>query len=311
MTDLTVIVPTHNPHTGRLERTLSGLRAQTLESTRWETIVVDNASTPALSLDQLAASAPDNLRLIVEPTLGLTAARRRGFLEANGPLLVLVDDDNVLAPDYLERVLDFFSTRPQLGAAGGKSIPEFETPPEPWVREFDELLACRDLGPAELVATQLWDNARGRNEYPPCAPIGAGMALRRNAVQAWLDQPGSSLTDRRGTELTSGGDNDIVLTLLTHGWHVGYFPQLSLTHLIPTGRVQRDYLARLNRGITRSWVQVLAKYDANPWRPIPPWTVSLRKLKAALRYRPWESPTAFVRYHGACGYFEGLASVFR
>jgi hypothetical protein len=135
------------------------------------------------------------------------------------------------------------------------------------------------------------------------------MALRRAAVQAWLDAPASSLSDRRGTELTSGGDNDIILTLLEHRWHVGYFPQLALTHLIPAGRVQRDYLARLNRGIAKSWIQVLTKHDACPWGEVPPWTVPLRKLKAWFHYRAWAGPVQFIRWQGACGHFEGQAAI--
>lgn len=306
--ELSVIIPTHNPDAARLARTLAGLDAQTLAPSRWELLVVDNASSPALDLAVHARVAPANARLVHEPELGLTAARRRGLTEARGACIVLVDDDNVLAPDYLEHVLALFAAHPQLGAAGGKSVPEFESPPAPWVREFDGLLACRDRGDAAQIATQLRDDARGRNEYPPCAPIGAGMALRRSAVQPWLDQPNSSLPDRRGAALTSGGDNDIVLTVLAHGWHVGYFPQLSLTHLIPTARVQRDYLARLNRGIAKSWIQVLTKHAACPWSAIPPWTVPLRKLKAWFNYRAWAGPAEFIRWQGACGHFEGQAA---
>ncbi|MBP6864816.1 MAG: glycosyltransferase family 2 protein [Candidatus Didemnitutus sp.] len=307
--ELSVFIPTHNPHRGRLARTLAGLRSQTLPADRWETILVDNASTPALAAGVLTDPSPANLRVVREDTLGLTAARRRGFAEARGALVVMVDDDNVLAPDYLAQVLALFAAHPPLGAAGGKSAPEFEATPEPWVREFDGLLACRDLGESEIVATQLWDAARGRNEYPPCAPIGAGMALRRAAVETWLARPGSTLTDRRGAELTSGGDNDIVLTLLAQGWHVGYFPSLALTHLIPTGRVQRDYLARLNRGIAKSWIQVLTQHAACPWGAIAPWTVPLRKAKAWFHYSAWAGPVEFIRWQGACGHFEGQASV--
>lgn len=307
--ELSVILPTHNPDATRLARTLAGLRAQTLDASRWETLVVDNASTPALNEATLRASGPANLRLVRETTLGLTAARRCGFGEARGALLVLVDDDNVLDSRYLEHVLAIFAAHPKLGAAGGKSFPQFEVPPPDWAREFDDLLACRDLGDAEQIATQLWDASRQRNEYPLCSPIGAGMALRREAVATWLAQPASTLTDRRGTDLTSGGDNDIVLTLLTHGWHVGYFPRLSLTHLIPSGRVQRDYLARLNRSIAKSWLQVLANYDACPWVSIAPWTVPLRQMKTWFAHRAWSGPAPYVRWQGACGHFEGQATI--
>lgn len=308
---LSVIVPTHNPHRGRLARTLAGLAAQTLPAAQWETILVDNASQPALSAAEFAPLAPANFRIVAEPQLGLTSARRRGFAEARGEFIVMVDDDNVLAPDYLAQMLALFAAHPRVGALGGRSIGELETPrPAWWQPEFDGLIACRDLGDAPLFATALRDECSGRNEYPLCAPIGAGMALRRAALDAWLhDASAHALPDRKGRDLSSSGDNDIVLTILRAGWHLAYFPALALTHLIPTGRVQPDYLARLNRGIARSWVRVLAKHEANPWPPIAPWTVPLRQAKAWFAYRAWSGPVARIRWQGACGHFEGLAEL--
>jgi len=113
------------------------------------------------------------------------------------------------------------------------------------------------------------------------------------------------LSDRRGNELTSGGDNDIVLSILESGWDVAYFPELSLTHLIPATRLQPEYLARLNHGIAKSWMQVLSKHQCNPWPPIPAWTVRIRKMKAWFTYRAWAGPVQRICWSGACGHFEG------
>ncbi len=307
---LSVLIPTHNPQPDRLRRTLAGLRAQTLSPAAWETILVDNASVPPVALADYGGVAPPNARRVPEPQLGLSAARRRGFAEARGDYLVMVDDDNVLAPDYLAEVGRIFAAQPQLGAIGGPSRPEYETAPPAWLREFEGLLACRDFGPAVQLASGLWNEPHERNEYPPGAPIGAGMALRRSALDAWLNEPTATrLSDRRGGELSSGGDNDIVLALLEQGWAVGYFPTLAVTHLIPSARTTRSYLARLNRGIAKSWVQVLTKHQACPWGPIPGWTVPLRQIKAWFVYRAWSGPAAYIRWRGACGHFEGRASL--
>lgn len=47
---ITVVAPTHNPHAGRLRLTLAALREQTFSPALWETILVDNASTPPLAV---------------------------------------------------------------------------------------------------------------------------------------------------------------------------------------------------------------------------------------------------------------------
>lgn len=302
---LSVIIPAHNSHNGRLQRTLGGLRQQTLPADQWETLLVDNASAPALQPGAFGASSPVNMRIVCEPRLGLSHARRRGFLEARGEFVVLVDDDNVLAPDYLARVISRFETHPKVGALGGPSRPEFEIPPAPWQSEFFSLLALRDLGPSPIIGG-IRPPGSASDAYPLHSPIGAGMALRRSAVQAWLDHADpAALTDRRGNELTSGGDNDIVIHILRAGWEVAYFPELSLTHLIPAGRLDPDYLARLNRGILKSWMQVLLHHGLSDWPHIAGWSIPLRKIKAWFVYREWTGHAARIRWQGACGHFEG------
>ena len=311
--ELSVIISTHNPDVGRLNRALHALAKQSLDPGLWETVLVDNASVPSLALSQLDSSIlTSNIRIVTETKLGLTSARRRGFMETDSEILVMVDDDNILHQDYLKNVLSIFAHHGRVGAIGGRSEPEFESAPPSWVREFDDLLACRDLGHLPLLAKMELDKAGQLRVYPGCAPIGAGMALRRRACAGWLLKNESSLlSDRKGTELTSGGDNDIIFSILEQEWEVGYFPELSLIHLIPSARANKGYLAKLNRGIAMSWIQVLSQHGACPWRAIQPWTVPLRQMKAWVTYHAWSGPEAFIRWQGACGHFAGLAAIDR
>lgn len=303
---LSVIIPTHNPDPERLRRTLLGLRAQVVPGVVWEVLLVNNASEQFPGPDFFTGCVPANFSIVMEPQLGLTTARRRGLSAARGELAVLVDDDNILAPDYLAEVISLFAAQPRLGAAGGKSIPEFAVEPAAWLREFFPLLALRDPGETPLVATSLRPDGAIRNEYPAFAPIGAGMALRRAAWETWLQAPAAhALSDRRGTALTSGGDNEIVFHVLEAGWSVAYSPRLILTHLIPAGRLEPDYLARLNRCIQESWMQVLARHDASPWPPLSPVGAKIRQWRAWFSHRAWSSPAARIRWQGACGHFAG------
>lgn len=301
--DLSVILPTHNPHARRLERTLRALAAQDLPAERWECILVDNASSPPLERVGLA-TAPAQLRIVREMKPGLSAARHRGFSEARAPVCVLVDDDNLLAPDYLSNVLRIFAAHPGIGAAGGRSLPEFESPPERWTEEFFPLLALRDDGGAPCISQGL---GAPEKTYPAkAAPLGAGMAIRKKAAMDWIADGGPDrLSDRLGRELTSGGDNDIILTIMERGWEVGYFPELWLTHLIPASRIDPGYLARLNHGIQKSWLQVLLLHGASPWPSIPKWSVPLRKARAWFVFRGWDRPAGYIRWRGVCGHYEG------
>lgn len=305
MRDVAIVVPAHNPDPNRLGRTLEGLKAQTAEPA--EVLLVDNASTRFPPAEFIAHHGPAKLRVVTEPKLGLSAARRCGLRESSSEVVIFVDDDNVLAPDYIEQTARIFATHASLGAIGGRSLPDFEKPPEPWHHEFFPLLALRDLGAEPIIAAELRSPGRDRNEFPPCAPIGAGMAMRRSAIMTWLASA-VVLSDRCGARLTSAGDNEIVFAIMQAGFAVGYFPELVLTHLIPAARLDPDYLARLNRGIQESWMQVLSRHDANSWPSLTRSGAWLRRTKAWFTYRAWQSPAAWIRWQGACGHFAGRVS---
>jgi glycosyltransferase involved in cell wall biosynthesis len=354
---VSVVIPTHNPRKDYLARVIDALSVQTLSKDLWELVIVDNGSKQPLAAvasekvgmcesgkaegplpSHLSTCSPftkldlswhPNARVVREEKLGLTFARLRGFSEAKGDLIVMVDDDNLLAPDYLANAVEIASKHPDIGAFGGKCLPEFETEPEPWMREFLPLLALRDHGEEEIVSGDIRSPDGARRAYPDkAAPIGAGMVLRSSAAQAYAErllrssglrvagggsayaQIGSGLTrtvitDRKGDSLASAGDNDLVFTILRDGWKVGYFPNLVVTHLIPKSRLTMDYLARANRGVQRSWVEVLRRHEACPWGEIARWSLPARKGRAFLTQRGWRKPDGFIRWQGACGQFEG------
>lgn len=299
MIEISVIIPCHNPNPTRLTQTLSALAQQTLSANRWELVLVDNASTEDLKSAMDLTWHPHH-QWIKEETLGLTHARLAGFRQSKGAIMVLVDDDNCLAADYLEQVLEIFKASPQLGATGGKIIAAFEQKPPPWLANFYNMLAIRNFGDKVQVAH--WEN-----KYPQVAPVGAGMALRKSAIVNYLNRS-TFFLDRTGKSLSSGGDNDIVIEILKAGWDVAYHPQLSLSHLIPPSRTTPTYMAKLVYDSNISWMQLLSFHGINPWKKINPKTLCLRKIKAWFAYRAWKSEVHYIQWRGACGMFKGLAT---
>src|SRR5262245_51400394 len=144
MLNASVIICTHNPRREYLQRVMNGLKSQTLSPRDWELLVIDNASDVPLTPDAWDLSWHPRSRHFREDELGLAPARRRGMREATGDILVFVDDDNILAADYLARAVCIGSEWPMLGVWGsGITSPEFEVEPPAELIDYLGNLALR------------------------------------------------------------------------------------------------------------------------------------------------------------------------
>jgi glycosyltransferase involved in cell wall biosynthesis len=244
--DCSVIICSHNPRVDYLTRVLDSLRSQTLEKEHWELLLIDNASDTIL-VDSVDLSWHPNSRNVREDKLGLTSARLRGIKESSGGVLVFVDDDNVLKPDYLEISQTIADEFPFLGAWGGSSIGVFETPPPDWARAYLSCLAIRE------IKEDLWSNDP---ENYRALPAGAGLCVRRRVAEAYAvlvnSDPLRRILDRQGNNLLGGGDMDLAYTACTQELGFGVFHNLALFHLIPSSRLTLQYLTRLVEGSTAS-----------------------------------------------------------
>jgi glycosyltransferase involved in cell wall biosynthesis len=219
---------------------LASLREQTLPAEQWEFLLVDNASKQPLA-ETWDISWHSCGRHIREEELGLTAARLRGIRESSGGLLVFVDDDNLLAPDFLERATAISAQFPVLGVFGpGILEPEFEVQPPMEFRPYLDLLALRS------AASAFWSN---NTRDALCKPWGAGLcAIRRvaNLYQQFVVDLGvSAVLDRRGQRLLCGGDDLFSRVAAEVGLGFGVLPELCVTHLISAAKLNRHYLLRL------------------------------------------------------------------
>ena len=240
MTHISVIICSHNPRPDYLRRVLEALRVQTLPRNRWELLLVDNASRQCLA-DSWDLSWHRSHAHIRENELGLTPARLRGIKEATGSLLVFLDDDNVLAPDYLEHVIALEQTYPYLGVLGaGVLEPEFEIEPAPELVPLLRHLAIRSS------SSRFWTNNPRDSR---CVPWGAGLCVTRAIAVAYTQALArlkiSHLLDRRGERLFCGGDDLFSWVSARLGCGFGVFPELRITHLIGAHRLTRAYFLRL------------------------------------------------------------------
>lgn len=249
---ISVIICTHNPRAEHLRRTLESLRFQTLPLSDWELLVIDNASTEPLA-DHCDISWQPNSKHLQEPKLGKLNAWLLGMREARADILLFVDDDNVLADDYLEKAITVGVELPCIGAWGGSIAGEYETPLPPWVGD--------DLWRITVVEIKedFWGNLReGFAIDPSIAPCGSGLCVRRSVAQKYIERcQTNSISmnlDRIGKGLGGYGDVDLVQCALDLGMGCGRFARLHLTHLIPASRLTLDYFVRQAEGDATSMI---------------------------------------------------------
>jgi len=265
-----VILCAHNPREEYLRRVLDGLRAQTVPPNQWELLLVDNGSQLPLS-GCFDLSWHPLARHIREENLGLTPARLRGIRESGADTLVFVDDDTVLAPDYLEQALMVRSLWPFVGVWGGNCVPEYAVPLPSWVGDQTWRLTVVE------VKTDVWSNLR---EGFLTIPVGAGMCVRKNVCLRFLarcDNAASRSLGRRGTSLSGYEDVELAHCALDLGLGTGKSSRLRLTHLIPASRLTLDYFVRHAEGDAMSMMLFRASRGLPIQKPKPrSWIGSLR-----------------------------------
>src|SRR5215472_12792174 len=97
---LTVLLPTFNPRMDYLKSVLEALQRQTLPFFKWDLLVVDNnSSTPIRNAIDLGWHP--RATVLREERQGKMRAQVLAFKQIRSDLVIIVDDDNVLADEYL------------------------------------------------------------------------------------------------------------------------------------------------------------------------------------------------------------------
>jgi glycosyltransferase involved in cell wall biosynthesis len=265
---------------------LDAILSQDLDRGAWELIVVDNNSDPAVSSRPYITER--GVHVVVEAEQGLSKARECGLRHSRGSILVFVDDDNLLASNYLTEVNAIFSD-PSVGVVSGAIEPEYDKQPAPWIAHFENMFAVRRIPADEAYFT---DEPRYTDHFA----VGAGMAVRREIVEDYyrsIAEGSAYVSGRVGTQLSSAEDVDLDFFAISRGYRIGSVGRLRLRHVIPPDRTTIEYLSRLAVAQTKSAAEVNAK-----WSPqfggdvIPSFSSSKMRLRvkcllsAVLRFDP-------------------------
>lgn len=245
---VSIVVCTFNGE-DRLPETVKFIAKQKVKpEIPWEFILVDNASTDKTKqvvIDEWKKHKSDaELRIVDEFKQGLSAARHKGFAESNYDYIVLCDDDNLLDENFVQITYEVMSGNENIGVLGGPNEALCEAEPPVWFKWFQHGFAAGVQ--ADLKTGNVSD---GNITWLRGFVWGAGMILRKSAIMDLYSKGFTSLmSDRKGYQLSSGGDSEVCFALVLSGWEVWYDKRLKLKHCMPSGRLTWNYLIRLFQG---------------------------------------------------------------
>jgi glycosyltransferase involved in cell wall biosynthesis len=175
-------------------------------------IVVDDGSTDATP--DICASYGSALSYIRQPNAGLSAARNRGILHADGEFIHFLDADDALAPGGLARLTTLAVTMPEAAVFSGgwqeigltEVQPQVCTPslgPDPFHALFDPLLVgppCRYMvRRAAVLDCGLFDprlhSCEDWDLWLRLALLGYGFETTPDVVAVYRNRPGSMSKD--------------------------------------------------------------------------------------------------------------------
>jgi glycosyltransferase AglI len=123
---ISIIIPVYNDRKG-VSDTLSSLLAITYPKENMEIIVVDNGSSDGTvnAVEEFQKIHPSLIKLLsVTSVQSSYAARNEGISSSRGDILVFLDADMTVAPDFLEKIEDFLSRTEAMYVGFNVVIPE-------------------------------------------------------------------------------------------------------------------------------------------------------------------------------------------
>jgi glycosyltransferase involved in cell wall biosynthesis len=244
---ISAIVCTHN-RSELLSRSIECLINQTFDKSRYEIIVVDNASTDNTRQVCDRFIEYSNFNYLYEPVTGLSIARNTGIAHAKGEIVAFIDDDAFASPGLLEAYTNAFtSINPPPAMVGGKLLPEWEVPCPSWYPEERKFI----LG--------LYDIGDQMREFPHThLPAGANFAAVRKVIEdlGGFDR-GLGFDEGRKNPLIAGEDSLMAQKIKKADYKIYYCPEAMVHHNIADYKLTKKYFLRRHYWEGRTVINVL------------------------------------------------------
>ncbi len=205
-----------------------------------EFIFVDNGSNENMEalvrLIWKKNGSPFLLKTFTETKQGKVSALLKGIEAIEGNYVVICDDDNELAENYLHVGYDYLEIHPSVGVLGGKGIAKAEIQLPNWFESVKYNYACG------AQASKTGNVQPERNVV-----YGAGLWFRKSAYDLAVSNGFRFIfnyvrDNPRMRDMSNGGeDGELCWAIKYQGYEVHYHDELEFTHHIETFKLKNDY----------------------------------------------------------------------
>lgn len=266
------------------------------------TIVVDNNSTDHTRQVVEATRPGMPVEYRFEPTQGKSFALNQLVAAARqdaSDWLLLLDDDVLVDPSWLEAFVAAIGRYPDAACLGG--------PIEPWMQGKPSKVGCFLLEHYPAAFGVLRVPMDRPMSLPADTAYGANMALRLTVLPEKPFDPSRGMI---GSVRVAGEDAAVQIQLLEKG-HAGHLiADARVRHYTEAAQVSDARFRQWQRAIGAAWIRKRGKATEGQ-ATIPRWhrrELHRRQLRALLRKRPWPTRGYYDALMQACQYEGWLAA---
>ena len=218
-------------------------------------VIVDNNSTDNTAdvVKQFSTHKFFNrhtLLSLFQPQQGHTHSRNTAIEQLDSDLVMWTDDDVAVDPFWLQKTVEFADLHPEVAFFGGSIVAKLLPRCPDWIEENWEILkgcfADRQIGdsPLPLASDRL--------------PYGANFAVRTAVQKAFTFD---TELGRRAEDVLGEDELDVMRRMLDLKLTGLWNPEAKVTHVIPSDRVNEEYVRQYFVGQGRALVRKEAAWD--------------------------------------------------
>lgn len=201
---VSIIIPCYN-HGEYLPQAIQSVENYPVKED-YEIIIIDDGSSDYQTIQALKDLRDNGYKVLHQPNLGLSEARNNGIRNSKGKYLLMLDADNKIRPEYIEKGKSILDNFPKTGIVYGDSL---------FFGESEKINKPRSF----IIKKILIENY-----------IDACVVMRK---EVWIQSKGYD------TNLTALEDWDMHLSAYQLGWQFNYIPEIMFEY-----RYRKDSMSR-------------------------------------------------------------------